>query len=144
MLRLEALKIVEADRFTRRGKVAAWRLTAIGLASFEALQRRMQLWEQMLTPNVDIEVLLHQLRATLRSLTNRSVEGYFAGLYSPDELQRDPKLEFLKEAIRLDDSRPQPGEDPGAERRRIAAELAAQAEKEDLDDIYAARAALWR
>jgi len=142
--RLEQKGIVEAAHLSRRGKVAAWKLAPKGRLTLTAIQRRMEIWEALLVDRVNTDVLINELRATLRTLVNRTMEGYFAGIYSPDELRRDPKLEFLKEKLALQAASPEPGELPGTKRRRLAAELAAQAEREDLESTHEAWRSLWR
>jgi hypothetical protein len=142
--RLEQKGIVEAAQFSRRGKVLSWKLAPKGCLSLAGIRRRMEIWEGLLVGRVNTDVLTSELHATLRTLVNRTMEGYFAGLYAPDELQRDPKLEFLKEKLALREAAPEPGELPGTQRRRFAAELAAQAEREDLESLHEAWQSLWR
>lgn len=44
---------------------------------------------------------MDELGAVLRTLVNRKLEGYFAGLYVPEAARNDPNLEFLEEAEKL-------------------------------------------
>ena len=133
LVRLEGAGLVEAATLTRRGKVAAWRLSAPGLTRLECLERRMQIWEEHLTGRVDTDTLLLGLRSTLGALVNRTMEGYLAGLYHPDELRRDPNLEFVREAAALRESlaelREQPS--PTARRKATARQLAEEASQQD-------------
>lgn len=137
LLRLEADGLVEAATFTRRGRVAAWRLTPSGVARLECLERRMGIWEEHLVGRVDVDALLGELRATLRSLVNRTMEGYFAGLYHPDELRRDPNLEFARESLTLRESIAEAREkaSPTELRKATARKLAEDARREDLEAL---------
>lgn len=137
LLRLEAQGLVTASEFTRRGKVAGWKLSSAGLLRLECLERRMGVWEEHLVERVDVEKLLGELRATLRSLVNRTMEGFFAGLYVPEELRRDPNLTFLKEAEALRESmaelRAQPS--PTEQRKAAARKIAEDALKEEAEAL---------
>ncbi|MDP1823179.1 MAG: hypothetical protein Q8L48_08060 [Archangium sp.] len=142
LVRLEDAGLVEAATYTRRGRVAAWRLNKSGIARLECLERRMHIWEEHLVGRVDVNTLLVELRSTLRALVNRTMEGYLAGLYHPDELRRDPNLEFVREAESLRTSlahaREQPS--PTALRKATARKLAEDAELQDLQAVSAS----WR
>ncbi|MDP1822503.1 MAG: hypothetical protein Q8L48_04655 [Archangium sp.] len=99
----------------------------------------MHIWEEHLVGRVDVNTLLVELRSTLRALVNRTMEGYLAGLYHPDELRRDPNLEFAREAEALRASRSEAKEQPSltALRKATARKLA---EKADLQDLMAVSA----
>lgn len=145
LLRLEALGLVEADGFSRRGRVAAWRLSPPGLLRLDCLERRMAIWEQHLSPRVEIDALIEDLRVTLRALVNRSMEGYFEGLYVPDELRRDPNLEFMHEAMKLreSDAHADANPSPTTQRKEAARRHAEAAEMEDEEAARAAWQNLW-
>lgn len=136
LLRLEEQGLVEPGTLSRRGKVESWRLSESGLLRLECLERRMAVWEEQLSKTVEVDVLISELRGTLRALVNRTVEGYLAGLYRPNEHGRDPNFEFLKEAERLrrDDveagSRRASAVARKAKSRRLAQEAAVQDEEE--------------
>ncbi|MBL8911744.1 MAG: winged helix-turn-helix transcriptional regulator [Archangium sp.] len=98
LLRFESVHLIEVAAFAQRGRVSHWRLTTHGRRIVACLERRMEIWEQHLDGRVDVDVLVDQLRAVLRTLVNRRMEGYFAGLYLPREMQNDPNLEFVQEA----------------------------------------------
>lgn len=142
LLRLEEQRLVEVSAFHRRGKVAAWRLSAEGLTHLECLERRMTIWEEHLVARVEVEPLLDALRASLRALVNRSMDGYLAGLYHPDELRRDPNLEFVHEAERLRQAAAaaEVGPSPATLRKELSQRLASDAAKADLAAVEAS----WR
>lgn len=142
LLRLEEQRLVEVSAFHRRGKVAAWRLSAEGLTHLECLERRMTIWEEHLVARVEVEPLLDALRASLRALVNRSMDGYLAGLYHPDELRRDPNLEFVQEAERLRQAAAaaEVGPSPATLRKELSQRLASDAAKADLAAVEAS----WR
>lgn len=135
LLRLESEGVVEVASFTRRGKIAAWRLSATGLTRLECIERRMAIWEQHLVGRVDVDVLLHELRGTLRALVNRMVDAYFSGLYRPEELRRDPNLEFAREAVALQESIVEArARRPAETRKELARKIA---EREDYETLEA-------
>lgn len=139
LLRLEEQRLVEVASFRRRGKIAAWRLTEAGLLRLECLERRMKVWEEHLVGRVDVDVLLDELRATLRSLVNRSMDGYLAGLHQPEEHRRDPNLEFAREAeqLRLAAAQSAQGPSPAALRKEKSRQLAGEAREADLEILDA-------
>lgn len=144
LVRLEGAGFVTAS-LGRRGLVSGWRLTPAGLLRLECLERRMAIWEKQLSTLVDVDALIEQLRWMLRTLINRSVEGYFEGLFLPYEFRVDPNLEFVAEAakLRASDAERKSQPSPTEARKEAGRELAAQAEKEDEEASRDAWINLW-